>query len=149
MVTYFFPSPFGQKRADATQWQVTMVKYWEADSQLHNHTTMLFICQCVMNKRENFSSGQTGKTEMTLVFFSFFFMKSSAGAAIPGASVGSLAWWQEAKEGWSRTKETRSISLLLIPWPRSPERVSQGVPAQCAKAGWLWSRVGEAGRLIL
>lgn len=55
----------------------------EEGSQLHNHTNVLFICQCVMNKREKifiWGDRETTETEMT-----FFYFNSSAGAVMAGS----------------------------------------------------------------
>lgn len=65
------------------------------------------------------------------------------------ASIGSWAWWQEAKEGWAGPKRRDQFQCSWSRDPQSPGRVSQGVPAECAEAGRLWSWAGEAGRLVL
>lgn len=100
------------------RWQVTMVKSSDTVTSVIAPRCSLPV---IVSRTKERISGRQQRS------FLFLFHESSGGVAIHGF----WAWWQEAKEGWVGTKKKRSISVLLILWPKSPGRVSQGVPAKC------------------
>lgn len=102
------------------------------DSQLYNHTAVLFICHCHEQEGEIFIWGDRSDT----LFHYFLPLYSSAGARDTGLSIGTRSAMTRGCGGAERDQRDEINFKPLDPvTPRAPERVSQGVPAECAEAG--------------